>query len=287
MFRKRLVSGVVLAGGMVGVLVADVYTAPLYVILAAVVLLGGLAAAHEVRRLLPATARPREKVLHFGVLAVLAANWYAAARPAGFHQFASSWDPVLLAFAAAVLAAFLVELWHYVGPGGNVARVANTTFTLAYVALLGSFLVKIRWLGPPADATLGAWLLAATIAVPKLGDVGAYLIGHAVGRHKFAPRLSPKKTWQGFAGGLVAGVLAALIVHELAPVFPHGPLEAVGFGLFVGLAGVLGDLAESMLKRDADVKDAAASVPGMGGVLDVIDSLLFAAPVAYCWFVFR
>jgi phosphatidate cytidylyltransferase len=104
-----------------------------------------------------------------------------------------------------------------------------------------------------------------------------------LGRHQMAPKLSPKKTWQGAIGGMLASVIVAVGINAFWPVLP-GLLLAVGFGVTVGLAGVLGDLAESLLKRDLQTKDASQSVPGFGGVLDVIDSLLFAAPVAYLWF---
>ena len=98
-----------------------------------------------------------------------------------------------------------------------------------------------------------------------------------------APRISPKKTWEGFAGGMLTGAAVAVGLAYLAPAF-SGPLEAAAFGLAVGVAGVLGDLAESLVKRDCQTKDASKSIPGFGGVLDVIDSVLFAAPVAYLWF---
>ena len=118
--------------------------------------------------------------------------------------------------------------------------------------------------------------------VPKGNDIGAYftgkfLTGRVLGRTPMTPLLSPKKTWQGAIGGILAGCVVAVGIVSLGPVLPT-TLAAVGFGLTVGVAGMLGDLAESLLKRDRQTKDASASVPGFGGVLDVIDSLLFAAP---------
>jgi phosphatidate cytidylyltransferase len=98
------------------------------------------------------------------------------------------------------------------------------------------------------------------------------------------PILSPKKTWEGAAGGLLASVLVAVGLSFAGPLFRHGVGEAVAFGAVVCVAGVLGDLAESLVKRDCEAKDAANSIPGFGGLLDVIDSVLFAAPVAYLWF---
>ena len=122
------------------------------------------------------------------------------------------------------------------------------------------------------------------IFVPKCCDIGTYFTGRYLGRHRMTPLLSPKKTWEGLAGGLVAAMATALLVGWLiVPLFRRGAGEAVLFGLVVGVAGVLGDLAESLIKRDCGAKDASQVVPGFGGVLDVVDSVLFAAPVAYWW----
>ena len=99
------------------------------------------------------------------------------------------------------------------------------------------------------------------------------------------PLLSPKKTWEGAAGGIVLAVVVTMAVDRLAPVhlFQEKVWAEIGFGVTVGVAGMLGDLAESLIKRDCQQKDAAQTVPGFGGVLDVVDALLFAAPVAFCW----
>ena len=129
--------------------------------------------------------------------------------------------------------------------------------------------------------------LALAIFIPKCCDIGAYTAGRMVGRHRMTPVISPGKTWEGLAGGLVTAVAAAVALNRLGPVLPgEGPasdVAAAGFGLTVGGAGVLGDLAESLIKRQYRQKDASHVMPGFGGVLDVVDSILFAAPVAYCW----
>ena len=153
---------------------------------------------------------------------------------------------------------------------------ALTIWTVAYLALLPSFLAQLRWLPN------GATALALCIFVPKSCDIGAYFTGRGLGRHRMTPVLSPKKTWEGLAGGLVTAMLVALGINHYGAVL-SGPLSALGFGLVVGGAGVLGDLAESLIKRDCQRKDASDVVPGFGGVLDVIDAVVFAAPVAYGW----
>jgi phosphatidate cytidylyltransferase len=150
---------------------------------------------------------------------------------------------------------------------------------------LASFFVQIRFL----ETSHTGLLLALTILVPKINDVAAFFTGTFFGRHKMTPLLSPKKTWEGFAGGMIGGILVAVIVTIVAgqfhvSVFRYGAIEAAAFGVVVGLAGVLGDLAESLIKRDCQTKDASKDIPGFGGLLDVIDSILFAAPVALLWF---
>ena len=173
-------------------------------------------------------------------------------------------------------------------PGQAVTRIALALFLAAYLGLLPSFFVQLRWLDRRAPArSAGTLALALAIFVPKFCDVGAYFTGRFLGRHRATPVLSPKKTWEGFAGGLAAAVVTALVIHAIGPVFPGAGrlawLSATAFGLVVGLAGILGDLAESLIKRDCQKKDASQVMPGFGGVLDVVDAILFAAPVAYWW----
>jgi phosphatidate cytidylyltransferase len=151
---------------------------------------------------------------------------------------------------------------------------------VAYLGLLPCFLVQIRFI----DSAYTGLLLAVTILVPKCNDVAAFFTGTFIGRTKMTPLLSPKKTWEGFAGGMIGGALVAVIVSLCAPIFRHGWIEAIAFGLVMGVAGVLGDLAESLIKRDCQTKDASKQIPGFGGLLDVIDSVLFAAPIAFVWF---
>lgn len=273
MLRTRLLVGTGLAVVAGGVLVAD--SGPYFPGLCVIVLLLGLLAARELRRLIAPAVRPRAGIVLVGVPLLLAASWFphlAVPALAGDHA-------ILGLLVSLVLLTIIAELFTYRGDVHSTPRMANTIFALIYVGVLPSFLLRMRWF--PEDVALTA--MAATIFVPKCGDIGAYFTGRFLGRHPFAPTLSPKKTWEGFCGGLLTSVVTAVGLGYTAPLFPHGVLEAVGFGVFVGIAGVLGDLAESLIKRDAQVKDAAASIPGFGGLLDVIDSVLFAAPVAYFW----
>ena len=163
-----------------------------------------------------------------------------------------------------------------------VGGLATTLFGLAYIAALLSYLFYIR----TTDAREGAWLVCFLILVTKMGDVGAYVVGNLLGRHTLMPRVSPRKTVEGFLGavclsGLTAGVAQPMLGHQRIFGMPAGPVLSVVLGLLLGAAGQLGDLAESLLKRDCQVKDTGSLLPGLGGILDVIDSVLFTAPLFY------
>ncbi len=277
--------GAILVALAVGVLVIDQRWAPVYPCL--LVLLLGLAelACLELLALLPANRRP-PRWLGLGAVAVLvAANWPAHLAP--FTGIAADpWFWVSSVFATVVLVAFLVEMAGFQQPGESVPRIALAVWIAAYLGVLPSFFAQLRWRPPlegGAGVDPGTLALALAIFVPKCGDIGAYFTGRFLGRHPMSPVLSPKKTWEGAAGGLTASVLVALGINRLGPVIPYGWAGAVGFGLSVGIAGMLGDLAESLIKRDCRTKDASQVVPGFGGVLDVVDAVVFAAPVAYWW----
>ena len=161
--------------------------------------------------------------------------------------------------------------------------VAIRLMGVLYIGLLGSYLIGVRLL----DSTipmLPAKLLTLFFIVIFAGDTGAYYTGRTLGRRKLAPRISPGKTWEGVAGGLVGNVVATLIAHFTF--FPELPLvHAVPLALVMGVLGITGDLCESMIKRGAKAKDAGALIPGHGGLLDRLDSMLFNAPVIYYYAV--
>jgi phosphatidate cytidylyltransferase len=165
---------------------------------------------------------------------------------------------------------------------------ALTWLTLGYLALLPCFFAQVRWLSE--DHAANSVRLALAVFVPKCCDIGAYFTGRLIGKHKMTPVLSPKKTWEGAFGGLTLATLVAIGIDQFAPNSPlrQDVVWEVAFGLSVGLAGMLGDLAESLIKRDCQSKDASAAVPGFGGILDVVDAIIYSAPVCYVWFlVFR
>jgi phosphatidate cytidylyltransferase len=157
-------------------------------------------------------------------------------------------------------------------PSSAVAVLATT-----YVGLLGGSLIRLRH-----DFPDGWKLVFFLLLVVWLGDSGAYYVGKKFGKHKLSPRISPKKTVEGLAGGIGTSILAAIVVHfTFFPTFPL--LHAVIAGVILSVAGVVGDLAESMWKRSAAVKDSGTLLPGHGGFLDRFDSILFTAPILYCY----
>jgi len=155
---------------------------------------------------------------------------------------------------------------------GVIVDISTTLFGILYVSWFFSFLIKIRYL----EGGLG--LLALLLLITKLGDIGAFLVGSRFGKLPLLPRISPKKTIEGAVGGLAFSILGGLICKPFLH-FGYGRLVLIAIGL--GILGQLGDLSESLLKRDCQVKDSGAIFPGMGGILDEIDSLLFTAPVFY------
>jgi phosphatidate cytidylyltransferase len=193
--------------------------------------------------------------------------------------FQAQWPTLLplgLVLSLAVAGSLLVTLAH-----PSPAPVTDWALTLAGALYLGILLGTFLQLRAMTSG-LGALLLAA--ACTWAADISAYFAGRAFGRHLWWPRHSPKKTWEGYLTGILGAVLVAgllgpwLLGVELA--------EGLGLGLLIGTVAPLGDLAESMLKREVGAKDSSNLIPGHGGVLDRIDSLLISIPLAYLWLTY-
>lgn len=164
----------------------------------------------------------------------------------------------------------------------TVPAAAVSLLGALYLGALGGAIAGLRLL-PPAQE--GAWRVSLLLAIVMVSDALAFFAGHAWGRRRLAPNLSPNKTVEGAFGGLVGGVIGAFAIRALG--IPDLPaLHAAGLGLLVAGFGILGDLDESMLKRWAGVKDSGTIFPGHGGMLDRLDSLLFGAPVLYYYFLY-
>jgi phosphatidate cytidylyltransferase len=165
-------------------------------------------------------------------------------------------------------------------PAGLLA-ISTTLFGLMYVPWLLNFIQKINFF-PNVN---GQFYVFYFLLVTKFSDMGAYLVGSLLGRHKMIPRISPGKTWEGFGGALLFSAGASLVFSWLAGSRLAGMnwMHALILGLILGSAAVLGDLIESLFKREASVKDSGRLFPGIGGVLDLLDSLLFNAPLMYLY----
>jgi len=189
----------------------------------------------------------------------------------------------LLAFAAIV---FAVRIVGERNPENRVESLGWTLFGLIYVPFMLQFLVRILLIDGPHAASglaLALWL----IAVSKFCDVGALLSGMAFGKHKMAPVISPKKTWEGAIGGLLtSAALGAGIVYWFGEYFPNymTPLLAAALALPVAGLGIVSDLVESVIKRRANTKDSGTTIPGIGGMFDLSDSLILTAPLGYLAF---
>jgi phosphatidate cytidylyltransferase len=196
------------------------------------------------------------------------------------------------ALALGIIVALGGEMVRFKRAGeGAIVNAALALFAMVYVGGLMSFLAKLRL----EDETRGLFAFLSVPIIVKLADTGAYATGRSIGRHKMTPLLSPGKTWEGAVGGVVFGCLGSwlsftYLYPALTGLGPEQvpPLSAILiYGLALTAAGMHGDLAESLLKRDMQRKDSSTWLPGLGGILDIIDSMLVAAPVAYLFWHFR
>ena len=292
--RNRLTFGPIMLLALVGVLWLDWYIEKhtgrwMFRHFGATRGLSGVGLAAMLMVILPlatrelATLFAAERVMPYRVIA--AAGTVALIGHAFLTQF-----PAFRPIAASTLAFIIVFVMLLAALRRALNRVsedaivsmAGTLLATMYLGGLGWFLVALR----VKQSELASGFHGSTVYVVlillcvKFTDIGAYFSGKALGRHKLIPWLSPGKTWEGLAGGLlVAGltgtVCAILLLRDLT--WPQGLV----FGIVIGGVGQLGDLLESLMKRDADLKDSGTLIPGFGGILDVIDSPLLAAPFAY------
>jgi phosphatidate cytidylyltransferase len=196
--------------------------------------------------------------------------------------FASAFSPDLL--NATLVFGVIVLAWGQVLRGQvDLPALSVTLWGLFYVGWMPAHFVLLHdYAGP-----VGAGLVTLLIVTIALSDTGAYFVGRSIGRHKLAPRISPNKTWEGSIGGVVAalaGMIIAWYVDEAYAVtaLPGWSLWEYGLtGVLLAIAGQIGDLVESMMKRDAGVKDSGSLLPGHGGILDRCDGFLFAGPMLY------
>lgn len=268
---------------MGGALLAALYFLPPAGAAALVALLGGLGLL-EFYALLKAGQLPHQKWTGVtGGLALLVIP--------GVHYFARGYfHPDLEVLILFVVLAVVLIRQMFIAPLDTALRsIACTMLGVLYIGLLFYFISRLlvvagiehdRW-------HEGRWLFFHLCLVVKLTDVGAYFIGSKLGGRKFFPSISPAKTWSGVVGGMLTGMSFSLLgMYLMQAHIPHvgmNWIHAVALGLLLSVAGIAGDLIESMLKRASGVKDSGSCIQGMGGFLDVVDSLIFTAPIMYLY----
>jgi phosphatidate cytidylyltransferase len=217
----------------------------------------------------------------FGGLLLIASTFFylsgvlgAPEAPAKANDFETS---LLIIF---VLGLCVRQFFSRTNTAGMLA-ISTTLFGLMYVPWLLNFIQKINFF-PKANGTFYVFYF---ILVTKFSDTGAYAVGSLIGRHKMIPRISPGKTWEGFGGAVALSTLASVgFAHFAGGRLPGMTWKhAVALGVLLSTTAVIGDLIESLFKREAGVKDSGRSFPGIGGILDLLDSLLFNAPIMYLY----
>ncbi|MDO8603689.1 MAG: phosphatidate cytidylyltransferase [Candidatus Omnitrophota bacterium] len=187
------------------------------------------------------------------------------------------WEGIF--FIVILIALFIIQFTRKENKNA-VSLIAVTLLAVFYIGWFFTFLVKIRFLED------GHKLVAFLLLVTKSGDMGAYLVGSRFGRHKLIPRISPNKSVEGAVGGFIFSIASAILSRYYFSWMSFS--FVLVSGILIGIFAQLGDLAESLIKRDYEVKDSGASLPGLGGMLDVVDSILFTAPIFYIYLtIFR
>jgi phosphatidate cytidylyltransferase len=290
MLHWRLFLGALIIATLVALCWLDAHAATPGVWLLPVAFVATVLATRELLDLLAAGGmRPIRWVVHLGNLLLVVSAWLPYGEWSFDLHFAGVdldgllflliTSPVMIA-GALLFAVFIAEMCRYHKPSGATANIAGAILAFLYIGMMLRCAVSLR-------TVWGVGALASWIIAVKMGDTGAYAAGRFFGRHKLAPLISPGKTIEGAVGALLFSCLGSWSAFRwLVPAsVADGPWWGwLTFGLLVGAAGIVGDLAESLLKRDTGRKDSSDWLPGFGGVLDMLDSLLLSAPVAWlCW----
>ncbi len=256
MFIKRFVSSILLIAMIIGVIFVD-WLCGLVVTL---FIVGGL---YEFFNMLDKKGINAYKYFGIGLGVVIPLSIMLR------FELTRSWEFLFILLALLFL---LLMQFKRRRNSGAIVDISTTIFGIIYVSWFFSFLIKIRYL----DAGLG--LLGAVLLITKSGDIGAYIFGSRFGKKPLMSRISPNKTVEGAIAGLIFNIIFALACK---PLLGFSYLHLAVLGICMGLLGQLGDLSESLIKRDCEVKDSGKIFPGMGGILDEIDSLLFVGPAFY------
>jgi len=208
--------------------------------------------------------------------------WFISVWQIHLHHGEPPWWLEAAVLIAAVQGAFVLTLGRPLEGGVTLQRIFNSVFITVYATIMFGFMQRIFFLNGAPNAR---FLALTVIMVTKFSDMGAYGLGSLIGRHKMVPHISPAKSWEGFAGALIASFLAMVCMMIFAPekLAPLTWTHAMILAPLLCITGVVGDLAESVLKRCHSIKDSGHRLPGIGGILDLTDSVLFTGPVAYLY----
>lgn len=219
--------------------------------------------------------------------ALITATYFTAGPEAGQMAAGYRWENVVL--LASLIAVFVRQFPQKLNPK-PMETIGGTLIGILYVPFLINYITRLAfaWTGTDSAMRMGATgsaLFVFLVLVVKVTDIGAFTAGSLFGRHKLFPRISPGKTWEGFLGGVIFAVATSWALYHINA-GRFGSLafhfdDAIILGALLSIAGTVGDLFESLIKRTAGVKDSGVLFPGMGGLLDVIDSLLFGGPILY------
>lgn len=282
-FVARLGSTVLLWGIVVAVFLSGQFWA-LALLVGSLGILGAVEYALLTRELPGRECRWWTLVVSVGFLGVLMTQAVGGALVEG------GFLPEVAGVVAVVLGAFVLRLRFPIEDDASVRAVSLSLLGFVYVPVLfAGFLIRTALL-PPAGTPDGSgfWIILLVVLAAKFTDMGAYLVGTLCGKHKAIPHISPAKSWEGYIGSLFFAQGGAVGIYFLAGEglqWIGGLQHVVALAFLVSLAAMVGDLAESILKRSLHVKDSGRMLPGIGGVLDLIDSLCFALPVAYFYLV--
>ncbi len=290
MLRWRLAVSAVLIPAFFGLFWLDAWWGDQAPVLLVLVIALALRGANEMVDLLwTRSFTPNRVIVCASCVLVAAAAWWGrfGHMPIRIPSDDNTLAQVMLAYSLTVLAMFLLATYRYREPGASMETLGAELLIVSYIGVLLGVVSQLRWV---AGADAGYLVLGSLLVVTKGGDVGAYFLGRLFGKRKMVPLLSPGKTWAGGVGALVGSAVSAVLwLYFATPLFaPRGEhwtppdwLSSSVYGLILGVTGLIGDLSESLIKRDVGKKDSARLLPGFGGLLDLIDSVLYAGPVAY------
>src|ERR1051325_4794588 len=217
----------------------------------------------------------------FGGLLLMASTFFYLSGLLGVHEAPAKANDFETSLLIIFVLGLCVRQFVYPSNTAGLLAISTTLFGLMYVPWLLNFIQKINFF-PKAN---GTYYVLYFILVTKFSDTGAYAVGSLIGKHKMIPRISPGKTWEGFAGAIAASTLASVIFTHFLGHKMRGMnwKHAITLGVILSISAVVGDLIESLFKREAGVKDSGHFFPGIGGILDLLDSLLFNAPLMYLY----